>query len=204
MRIDVRIVRSIMRCLVRHGDALPITQTQRSGHLSEISCLLFLLSRSAPLLKRLSRRLNQPKKRPGRARIGRYLGLIEAHSRSAPVFLMAPRSTKSPGVGNPSSLKKFAKIDQRVDHLARRRAELVIGAGLCADPLALFDRGRRSKLRSNFRDAGSPCPSPCGPRALLERPRSAPMGRCDRHATRSCLPPSTSPAFPDWRGSSPD
>src|ERR1700694_5136686 len=109
MRIDVRIVRSIMRSLVRHGDALPITQTQRLGHLSEISCLLFLLSRSAPLLKRLPRRLNQPKKRPGRARIGRYLGLIEAHSRSAPVFLMARAAPGGLAWAIHLSLKKFCE-----------------------------------------------------------------------------------------------
>src|ERR1700681_4905597 len=127
-----------MRCLVHHGDALPITVTQRLGHLSEISFLLFLLSRSAPLLKRLPRRLNQPKKRPGRARIGRYLGLIEAHSRSAPVFLMAPRSTKNPGVGNPSSLKKFCEDWSTCgSSSAKTRGACYRGRALCG-PVGAF------------------------------------------------------------------
>src|ERR1700694_2403391 len=65
---------------------LPATVTQQLGQSTEISFLLFFLSRSAPLLKRLTRRLNQPKKRPWRARIGRYLGFIEAYWRNAPVF----------------------------------------------------------------------------------------------------------------------
>ena len=52
-------------------------------------------------------------------------------------------------------------------------------------------------------DAGSPCPSPCGPQAPSRRRRFAPAGRCGRHAMRSCLPRSTSPAFRDWRGSWP-
>jgi hypothetical protein len=57
---------------------------------------------------------------------------------------------------------------------------------------------RRSLI---FRDAGSPCPSPCGRRALSVRPRFAPAERCGRHAMTAFRRRSTSQVFPDWRGS---
>jgi hypothetical protein len=162
--------------------------------------LSFLLSRSAPLLKRLARILNQSKKRQSPARFGRYLGLIEARYRNAPVLVAV----------NPCSLtrifqfsKIFATSDRCVVIRLPRRAEPVIGPRLARSPFALFD-APQSKLPSNFTDAGSPCPSPCGPRALSGRRRFAPTGRCGRHAMRSCLPRSTSRASPGWRGSSPD
>ena len=59
-------------------------------------------------------------------------------------------------------------------------------------------------MQARLRDAGSPCPWPCGLRAPSSRRRFAPGGRCGRHARRSCLPRPTSRASPEWHGSSPD
>src|ERR1700686_5912459 len=85
IRIDVRIVRSIVY-LLPHGDA-PRYCDATIGASLEISFLLFLLSRSARLLKHPTRGLNQPKKRPRQARIGRYLGLIGARKSSSQIKL---------------------------------------------------------------------------------------------------------------------
>src|SRR6266550_7712404 len=98
------------RCLVRHGDA-PQYCNATTGASPEIGFLLFLLSRSAPLLKHLRRILNQSKKRQWPARFGRYLGLIEAQERSAPAFVAV----------NPSSLARisqFVKIFATTDRCA--------------------------------------------------------------------------------------
>src|SRR5712671_5720054 len=117
---------------------LPINCNATIGASTEIGFLLFLLSRSAPLLKHLPRILNQSKKRQSPARFGRYLGLIEARERSAPVFVAV----------NPSSstrifqfIKIFTTIDRCADDLLPRRAEPVIAPCL---------RGARSRFLTRY------------------------------------------------------
>src|SRR5712664_3844275 len=99
---------------------LPINCNATTGAAPEIGFLLFLLSRSAPLLKHLPRILNQSKKRQWPARFGRYLGWIEAQERRTQEFVAV----------NPSSLasisqfvKFFETTDRCADDLLQRRAE---------------------------------------------------------------------------------
>src|SRR5260370_15667813 len=79
------------------------------GHPWKSVFYYFYRPEAPPLLKGLARSLNQPKKRPARARIGRYLGFIEAQLRSAPVFLMLSARSVGVSVGNSSRCKKFCK-----------------------------------------------------------------------------------------------
>src|SRR5260370_13743370 len=112
---------------------LPITATQRLGHPRKIGFLLFLLSRSAPLLKHLPRILNQSKKRQSPARFGRYLGLIEAQYAGVPAFVAAEPSSLA---GIFQFVKIFITIDLCADFY--EDAQPFIGAPPSAKPVGAF------------------------------------------------------------------
>ena len=81
-----------------------------------------------------------------------------------------------------------AALKRGVDQRSRR----VVGTGRKRTPLSSSAKaGDDSGAVNVLTDAKSPCPSPCGRRALLMPRRSARAGTCGRHAMRSCLPRST-------------
>src|SRR6266480_2676449 len=90
---------------------LPINCNATVGASSETGFLLFLLSRSAPLLKPLPRILNQSKKRQSPARFGRYLGLIAAQERNAPALV----AVKPSGL---AGIFQFVEILATIDRFA--------------------------------------------------------------------------------------
>lgn len=188
---------------------LPITDATQGQSRFQSSCCCPEAPRK---LEPSKRRLNQPKKRRPFARIGRYLGLIRARPRNAPQFrrrflrgilagllgvLPAPCSLSFPAhAGNPVS------------------GGLSVQSVLSRNPGSPGQAGRRQpsvwrRLGDNqpperqITDAGSLCPWPGVPREPSAHRRSGPAGRCGRHAMKSFLPPSTSRASRDWRGSSP-
>jgi hypothetical protein len=165
------------------------------------------------------RTANRPKRRRRPARFGRYLGFIWARSGYIGV-IPGTNAERSPVRCAPFSarLEEWCSAScLRPSFEARKKERAPTGERNCVHPgddggvvareTPLLEDDVRSATFSRaatVTDAGSPCPLPCGPRALSRRRRFAPTGRCDRHAMRSCLPRSTSRASRDWRGSFPD
>jgi hypothetical protein len=187
---------------------LPITDATRGPSRLQSCCCCPEAPRE---LEPVNRSLNQPKKRRRLARIGRYLGLIGARPGNAPQFWRQWLRGILPGCGRHAACPVLAVIPREGGESSTPRpidSATTVSEYWIARPSAQLYTKRAMTVECveatspyiAITDARSPCPWPDVPPAPSAHLRSAPAGRCGRHARKSCPLLSTSRASRDWRG----